>query len=166
MSFASELLSDIDSIRAIPDELGLRPFSVVVRVVTWTQGRPGLAGSLSNYTDTPMLTGGGSRPKVRQVTAKDIIASGGLYHAQDMKVGPLTPSYPSTQQNGQGGGVLYSTIDPQVTGATVEIYYGLSGGNLPGEHVWYDKLSDTTDHALNSTLVLRRSAVQNPGGAP
>ena len=166
MSFASDILADLDEIRSIPDELGLRPFSVIVRVVTWTGSRPGQAGSLSNYTDTPMLTGGGHRPKVRQVTQRDIVASGGLYHAQDMKVGPLTPSYPGSQQNGQGGGVAYSTIDPVVSGQTVEVYYGISGASLPGVHVWYDKFSDTTDHAMNSTIILRRSANQNPGGAP
>ena len=105
-------------------------------------------------------------PKVRQVTQRDIVASGGLYHAQDMKVGPLTPSYPGSQQNGQGGGVAYSTIDPVVSGQTVEVYYGISGASLPGVHVWYDKFSDTTDHAMNSTIILRRSANQNPGGAP
>lgn len=169
MSFASDLRADLDEIRAIPDELGLRPFDVIVRVVTWSgadaSGRSGVGIGTSSYVDTPFLVGGGHRPKVRQVSMRDIIASGGLYHDQDMKVGPVTPAYPGNASQ-EGGGVAYATIEPPVTGAPTQIYYRVSGNGLPGLGVWYDKKFDTTDHAMNSWFILRRRANQNPGGSP
>jgi hypothetical protein len=36
MTFVDDLLPDIDSIRCIPDESGLRPYTVTLRVTTWT----------------------------------------------------------------------------------------------------------------------------------
>lgn len=169
MSFASDLRADLDEIRAIPDELGLRPFDVLVRVITWSgadpSGRTGVGVGTSSYADTPFLVGYGHRPKVRQMTARDVIASGGLYHDQDLKVGPLTPAYPSANDH-PSGGVAYCAIDPPVTGVPTQVYYRVSGNGLPGAGVWFDKFRDMADHAMNSYFVLRRSANQNPGGAP
>lgn len=169
MSFASDLRADLDEIRAIPDELGLRPFDVIVRVITWSgadaSGRSGVGLGTSSYVDTPFLVGGGHRPKVRQVSMRDIIASGGLYHDQDLKVGPVTPAYAGNASQ-PGGGVAYGTIDPAVSGDPVEIYYRVSGNGLPGAGAWFDKFREFTDHAMNSYFILRRSAVTNPGGVP
>ena len=163
MTFASDLLADLDEIRAIPDELGLRPFDVVVRVVSWSGRHVG--GGVSGYVDTPFLTGGGRRPKVKQVSERDIVASGGVYHEQDLKVGPLTPAY-SASASAVGGGVSYDAIDPPVGPFKTEIYYRVSGGSMPSGGVWFDKVTETTDKAMNVYFVLRRSANRQPGGAP
>lgn len=144
MSFASELLSDLDEIRTEGGELGLRPFLVTIRRRVWTGIRPGLGAKdyvdtiLANYTPY-----GSSQPvMVRQLTRAEVFASGGAYASRDLKVGPMTPAYAASILN-VAGGVDDSILNPAVTsgpqgGATQLIWivsspsgtYGIPAGGV------------------------------------
>lgn len=144
MSFVSDLLGDIDSIRAIPGELGLRPYTVVVRVRTWSGGVVG-RGTKSD-TDTQLLVGRQS-PKCRRVAFKETVAAGGKYQEGDYRIGPMTPDF-------AGGGVSFATMaPPTATGA--EVYYRVLGPDTPTTGTWCTVVGEEADHALHRYLVVR-----------
>ncbi len=126
-TLGSDLLEALDDIRSIGGELGLRPWSCTVRVRTWTGARVGLGDRTD--VDTPivnMASNGVAQPVyVKQLSRKEIIASGGLYTDRDWKVGPITPPYPSILRV-PAGGFDDTTIDPQPTGQPTEIFWFIS----------------------------------------
>jgi hypothetical protein len=97
MPFVPTVLPALDALRAIGGKLGLRVFTCTVRRRVWSGSRPGLPGTTKVDTDT-LLTcqaaDGTLQPaSVRQLTRKEVFASGGLYSSRDLKVGPITPSF-------------------------------------------------------------------------
>ena len=87
MTFRDDLLDDIDEIREIPGELGLRLFTVEVFRRDWSGERPGLG---TGYDTVTSVLVGTYNPKVTQVSSRDIIASAGQYQDQDLRIGPIT----------------------------------------------------------------------------
>jgi hypothetical protein len=180
MSVTTVLLPVLDTIRGIGDQLlGLRPFTVTVRTVSWAvnTGPVSQAGlGQTSVSDARLLVGspqfpgnaGGSgtaNPKVRMVSDKEVIASQGLYKFEDMRVGPLTPPY--SLPVGTIGGVPYTTIDPLLNPPNaIEVYFKLTHQAYPAQGVWYVKVNSETDAVLAIYITLRRAPVQNPGGVP
>lgn len=152
MTLRTGLLKAVDRIRGIPGTLDLRQYTVTIRVRTWTGSRPGVDASTSTDADSSFWVDGGThRPRVVQVTQKDIIASGGLYQDQDLKVGPITPPY-------QGGGVDITQFDPNNQSGPAEVLFKVEGlGMAPGGS-WYRKVSQDVTKPFAYTFVLRRSA--------
>lgn len=148
-TFASDLLPDLDDIRGIADELGLRPFTVTVRVRTWSGSRPGV-GTKTDVDTVLTVAGGTQHPKVKQISAHDVVASGGLYTTADWRIGPMTPPF-------VGGGVTYGTIDPATTTTAREVGYKIEGGMFPSGGAWFERISDENDSALHSFVVVRKS---------
>ena len=147
-----DLLADVDDIRGIPGELGIRLFAVSVVVVTDTGARPGL-GSRS-VTRTPIKTGlRGQNVKVRNITSRDVIASGGQYTDADIEVGPLTPPFA-----GMDEGNSISEWDPKTTTSGREVYYVVTGPGCADDGDWYVKITSKTDKAFRYMLTLRRTA--------
>lgn len=152
MPIVPPILAGLDGIRTIGAQLGLRPYTVKIRLRLWSGERPGIAGSSFADYDTVIgnqLGGVVYPPKVRQVSAQDVIASGGLYASRDMRVGPMTPSYGP-------GGVNRDIIDPKVYNAAAEVFWILTGPDIPDRGVVYRRISEEAT-ALHFYVVLRSS---------
>ena len=141
------LLRAIDKIRGIPDQLGVAPFTVAVRVVTWSGSRVGVG--TRTVTDTPVKVSAGARnPDVRRLTSTDVIASGGLYTATDLRVGPLTPGY-------AGGGMTAAQLDPAPGSSPTEVSYVVTGPGIPSGGVLYKRVGGEMASSTQYFVVIR-----------
>ena len=147
MSLRDDLLPVLDEVRAIPGELGLRPFEVWMRVTTWDGGRVGVGTKTT--TDTQFLVGG-QNPKCHVLTSKDVVASGGLYSEADVRVGPLTPQFP-------GGGSDTTAFDPPVTGAATQVAFRILGPGITAGGDWYRKIGQNDVAPLRYEIILRKT---------
>jgi hypothetical protein len=139
---------------------GLRLYDVLVRVTTWAGGTDayanvaGAQGGTATHVDTA-LTVNGARLKVEQLTQKDIIASGGLYQDQDIKIGPLTPydasAYPA--------GIDPSTFDP-APNSNMTVLFQVTGPAYP-TGAWFQKVGmELLNSNFHYYLVLRKTGQQ------
>jgi hypothetical protein len=94
-----------------------RTVQVVIQAKTWD------GYAMGQGTGTPVNTTISPKPKVRQVTAREVAASGGLFTLEDLKVGPITPDYDCS---GDTGGYTPAQLDPE-GGPKTEILYLLTG---------------------------------------
>jgi hypothetical protein len=138
MSFIEGLKAAIDQARGIPGKLGLRPFPVLIRVRSWSGARAGLGTATD--TDTDLLRVG-EKPHVRQLSEREILASGGLYQDQDLEL-VLTADYAT-------GGTSLATLEPETNTQPQEIFFKV------GDH-WYKKVSQKVDSAHTYRLTLRK----------
>lgn len=92
MSLREELQPDIDGIRSIPGELGLRQWRVYLKSVSNddTFALMGDGDDIESRTEIRNIDG--YPPRVQRVSTQEII-SGGIYRDQDLKIGPITPDY-------------------------------------------------------------------------
>ena len=155
IDFTSDLLADLDEVRSVAGDLGLRPFEVRVRVRRWDGERPGVGG----YTDAPdvLLTNlgadGFTRPvRVKQRSRAAVIASGGQFTDREYIVGPMTSPFP-------GGGYDEATLDPAATNAPTEVFWNIRGPGLPPDGAWCDQVSEEAT-ALHRTVTLRANGKQ------
>ena len=157
-----EFLGDLDEIRGIGGELGLRPFTVSVSFVTWSGARVGMGTptttttTFTNTSPTPDVT---TQPvMVRQVNRKEVIASGGLYTNRDLKVGPLTPAFAATLVQA-GGGFADPAIDPEATNTPTEVHWRVSGPGYPAAGATFDKVGEEAT-SLHYYVIIRQAAHQ------
>lgn len=149
MTLRDDLLGDIDDIRGIPGELGLRLFTVTVLTRASVGARPGV-GSSVDATATLAVARGSFDARVRNLTSKDVIASGGLYTDQDVKVGPFTPPF-------DGGGTEISVFDPASTGSGLEVYFKITGPGYSADGDWFKRIASDTSKPFAYTLTLRKT---------
>ncbi len=142
MSLRTSLLKTVDTVRAVLSKSSIdeRTTSVTIRTRTWTGGRVGADGgtSDSDVTLTP-------RPRVKELSQREIAGSGGRYQAGDVRVGPITPAWSS-------GGYTAAQLAPVITANGIEILYVLAGG-IAGE---YSRVDLETARSHSYFLVLRR----------
>lgn len=143
MTFRDRLNAIADRVRRTPVALDERPTTVRIRTRTWAGGRRGSDGPTTDTDVTLTPT-----PKVREVNQRDIAASAGRYILGDVKVGPITPTYP-------GGGYTMEQLAPTITEGGIEIIYVLAGG-VEGEYARVDLATDRT-HSWFLTLRRRRT---------
>src|SRR5205085_2172940 len=106
MTIREDFLPVVDEYRGLLDtQFGLRRYDVAMVVTTWSGELPG--DGEPTPTVTPIVVDGNKRPKVEQLSEREVLASGGLYQDQDVRVGPLTPEF-------DGGGTAITAIDPAV----------------------------------------------------
>ncbi len=136
-SLADALKPALDTVRSIAGlpALGLRPFTVTVRVRVWSGDRPGVGSRVDYDTviyNTIQQPGGPLRVPVRvqRLSQKDVIASGGTFTDRMYKVGPVTPDYPIA--GGPDGGYTIAALDPTTTNSATEIMWLMTGPDMPG----------------------------------
>ena len=160
MSLRDALLPVLDTIRSIAGipAIGIRPYTVKIRVRVWSGSRPGV-GSYQD-TDTVLsntITLSGVLTtvpvRVRPVSTKDVIASGGLYTDHDFRVGPMTPQFAT-------GGYTGAQLDPVPTGAATEIIWLMSGPDIPSNSVFAKIGEEGT--ALHYYVTLRQQGQVMP----
>lgn len=101
MTLRDDLLPVVDSLRDLPNQFGLRRYTVTLRSRTWPGGAPGLGTPVS--VDTVITP----PPKVRSLSPKEIADSGGAYLDGDFMVEKITPSYVSPTTGGWSPAVLH-----------------------------------------------------------
>lgn len=148
MSLRTSLLPVLERLRGtIPVQLGLRPYSVTVRVRTWTGQRPGMG----THSDVDTVLGNaGQNVKVTLISSRDIVASGGRYTAGDFRVGPLTPSHAT-------GGTPLSVFDPPRSATAREIFFIVTGPGLPDEGAVCKRVDANPYGLFRSEIVVRRT---------
>jgi hypothetical protein len=144
MSIVSDLLGTLDTARALLDDVGLRPYTVTLRVVTWEGSRPGQGAS--SYVDTPITVAGGRRPKVVSVSDEDAVA-GGLLTTTTYEVRNITPAY-------DGGGFAAHTLDPATKTNPTQVFYILQGPGMPDAGMMCKKVGDKFDRVFGYTVVI------------
>lgn len=152
MTLKDELLPLIDELRAIPGELGFRPYQVWVRVTSYSGSRVGQG--TATVQETRLLVGGRD-PKVREIGSKDVVA--GMPEALDVdfEVGPLTPDFGS-------GGVAFETLDPPSDGTPKTVVYVLKGPGLPEDGLLCQKIKSKSDRPLRIMIMLKSMGRKRP----
>lgn len=160
----SDFLADLDEIRGIAGELGLRVYSVTLQVVTWSGSRAGQGTKTTapiSLTNTAPLSGDPAPPvRVRQLSRKEVIASGGLYTDRDFKVGPITPAFAATIAQ-YGGGYGDQQIDPAATSTPTELVWSVTGPSLPIGGASFSKVGEDAT-AMHYFVILRQSGRTSP----
>jgi len=143
MSFRTDFLSVVDSIRAIagPSGFDIRTSQLTIRTRIYTNGR---RNSTDTYVDTDLVLA--QFYKVRQMTTREIAGSGGAYELGDIVVGPITPS------DGAGVGYTEAQLDPRTAVDGTEFIYVLTGAHAGKYNL--KELRSTS--AFHYTLVLTR----------
>jgi hypothetical protein len=106
-------------------EVGLRPTAVTLRTRTWSGGRNGV-GSATDV-DLPITP----TPRVRSLSAREVVASAGRYSPGDIAIEEITPAYPATAF-GPAGGYTVAQLTSFRSANGVEVFLVLSG-QLNGE---------------------------------
>ena len=131
-TFAQSIIPALDSIRGIAGRMGLRPYTVTITVTSWSGSRVGQGTKTSSSLTLTNTMGPPAEPvRVRQVSRKDIIASGGLYTEREFKIGPMTPAY-AAYINQFAGGNTDTQLDPAATNVATEVIWTVTGPCLPG----------------------------------
>lgn len=149
MTLRDSCLPIFESARVLLADVGLRRYDVTMRVVTWSGPRVG--DGTRTAVDAPLAIQG-RRPGVRQVSQKDIIASGGKYQDGDYRIGPFTPSFP-------GGGLEPVDFNPAADATAREVYYKIVGPGLESG-AWFSKVEQKPDSAFAYYLTVRRSVTE------
>lgn len=152
LTLRDALLPAIDAIRGIPAQLGLRLYTVAITARTWTGARPGI-GTSSDVTTGIKIDLGIYQTKVTQITERDIIASGGLYNDQDLRVGPITPPFAgSTADNS-----AISVFDPPVGAAPVELFFLITGPNMPAGGAYFKRIGVDVSKSFRYMFTIRKT---------
>jgi len=147
------LLPALDVIRGIPGQLGMRLYTVTVVQRTWSGVRAGI-GNSTDLTSGVKIDLGIYQTKVTQLTQKDVIASGGFYSDQDLKVGPITPPY----QGSAADNDAITIFDPLPSSLPVEIFFNIVGPGMPSGGAWCRKIAQDVTKNLHYTFTVRRTA--------
>lgn len=138
MAFRDDLLPEVDDIRAIPGEFGLRRYRVWVVTTTFTGSRPGMPGAQETRTEVELLVNG-QPPKVRNVRSRDVIAGIAEASTIELEIGPVTPEF-------AGGGHYTSDLvlsTPQ--GVTSTVTYLVKGPGMPPSGLVCKRVFDNVD---------------------
>jgi hypothetical protein len=154
LTLRQALLPVIDRLRGLPDSLGLRLYAVQIVVRTWSGSRAGLGGNTDTATGLKVDLGV-HNIKVVQVTQQDVIASGGLYSNQDLKVGPITPPFPGSAKDDDAIAIW----DPvPVLGAPgAEVFFFITGPGMLGG-AWFKKVGQNVTKNFRYEFTVRRTA--------
>ena len=151
MTFRDDMLEILDEVRGIPGDLGMRLFSVTVLSRAWTGARTGIG--VKTDTSTRIYVARGTfNARVKGVTSRDVIASGGLYTSEDIKVGPFTPPFLGSDANG----TAISVFDPP-SKSGLELLFKVIGPGYATAGDWFKKIDSDTMSTLHYALTLRKT---------
>lgn len=148
----------MEGLRVLLADLGSRKYDVVLRVIDWSGGTAG--DGTKTVTDTPLLIQG-RRVKVRRVSQKDVLASGGQYEDIDYRIGPFTPTFSGAIGPIQNGGLDPSAFDPTTTAAAREFYFRITGPGIE-DGAWFTKIAQETDRNWSYYFTVRKTATRDP----
>ena len=152
-SFRDSLLPMVDVLRGIPVLFGHRLYSVSIVVRTWTGSRPGLGANTDTNTGLKIDLGIG-QVKVTQVSESQVVASGGLYEAQDFNVGPITPPYTGSTLDNDA----ISVFDPVINANPAEVFFKITGPGMAPTGSYFRKVTQDVSKLYRYSFVVRRTA--------
>ena len=158
MTLRDACLPIFEGARVLLAKAGLRRHDVTMRVVTWTGGTVG-EGTRS-VVDTPLLVQD-QRVKVRRVSQKDVVASGGSLEDVVYRVGPFTPTFSGAAGPFASGGLEPVAFNPAPAAGPREIYYKIVGPGLESG-AWFEKIEQESDRAFSYYFTLRKVATRDP----
>jgi hypothetical protein len=147
------LLPAVDQIRGIPGALGLRLFTVSVFKRTWSGQRVGL-GSNTDTTSGLKVDLGIFQTKIRLLRMEEIIVSGGLYSAQDIEVGPITPPFTGSTLDNDA----ISIFDPPVGGPPLELFFNIQGPGFASGGEFFKKIDQNVTRNFRYMFIVRKTA--------
>jgi hypothetical protein len=147
------LLPVVDVLRGIPGAFGLRLFTVSVVSRSWSGSRVGLGTNADSSTGVKVDLGV-YQTKVRQITQKDVVASGGLYSTQDFEIGPITPPFVGSTADGDA----ITVFDPAASASPLEIFFNIRGPGFPATGGWFRKVSQNVTGSFRYMFVITRTA--------
>ena len=156
-TLASSILPALDAIRGIGGILGLRVFTVKIRVRQWSG--TSLGKGTKTDTDTVLTnitaTSAGTLEniKARFLTTKEISASGGLYRDRDIRIGRMTPTF-AASFGLIAGGVGDSLLDPVFSSTPTEIFWNVSGPGMAPGGSWCSRIAEEAS-ALHYSVIVR-----------
>ena len=151
-SLRDALLPAVDTLRGIPNQLGLRLFAVTVYSRTWSGSRPGVGTPV--HVELPIKVSGGSgQVRVRQLSQRDVIASGGALEDVDYAVGPITPPYIGSAQDDD----QISVFNPPVQIPPLDIVFRITGPGMGTTGVFCKKIGQDVTQNFRYMLRLRRT---------
>jgi len=142
MALREKLLPVLQNKRAFIESLGLRPNALTIRKRTHI-GTPGVDA----YIDEDLVIT--PKPRVREVSTREISGSGGRYAAGDLRIDKITPQY--TDATGTHG-YTPAQIDPTIATRGVDVIY-LITGTLAGDYALVDA---NVDRNFGYSLVVTR----------
>lgn len=150
MTIRNAVLPILDVWRGRLDTVfGLRRYDVALLMREWPAGTiPGAHGVSPTETTIPLLVGGG-RPRIEQISTREIAASGGLYQDRDIRIGPFTPPFMS-------GGADPEWLRPSVSADRVEYYIAISNADSGEAGERYSIVQTDTSRSLRWTMVCRK----------
>lgn len=119
-TFRDSILPSVNAIRAIPGQLGWRPYTLTIETRTWSGAEIG--EGTETVTLTPITEQYGQPPKIRWLDTEQLALGG--YERATIEIGPMTPAYP-------GGGILASTLEPHNLPNNTVVQYKLVGPAYP-----------------------------------
>jgi hypothetical protein len=147
MGFRDDMRALTYNVRSIPGlTFEMRPYTVHVRVTTWSGTHPG--DGTETATSTAITEAGGQPPKVRWLSDEEKAL--GTLPDGTVEVGPITPDFGS-------GGTALSVLAPSTAGSTV--HYILTGPEHPNGGV-YERAGVRTDRAFHYLLTLKPVSAQ------
>ena len=159
--FRDQFLPLIDLIgQGLPNMFGLRQYDVSLSVVAWTGSRPGLGtNTVATYPITVNQNkAGNNRPKVAQLSTREVLASAGLYVEGDYRIGPLTPHYVTV--DGYAFGTLPGDIEKALQTNPQEIFFNLNGPGMsdPTGGDWFKLVKANFANNFHYDIVIRKTA--------
>ena len=143
MTRRDQLLPVFDRARAKIAAFGLRQNGLSVVTRTWTGG----LGPPNSFVDAVLAIS--PTPRIRDVSMRELVGSGGQYQVGDIRVDRITPAY---TVGAVSGGYTAAQLVPTGS-ALVEIIYRVTGP-LAGDYLHVD---DSLDRNFGYTLVIRRT---------
>jgi len=142
VTLADDLKPLLSTIRSIPGQLGLRPYTVAIVLKEYGGDTPG--DGIEQETVTEITEANGQPPKVRFLTDEEL-AVGGL-GSGSVKVGPITPSNLS-------GGVSWAALTQTEAANNTVRAYRLTGPQFP-DGADFMLVGSDSGRALHYTLTL------------
>jgi hypothetical protein len=165
MSFISQILARYDALaNGIPNLFGIRPFKVYLKVTSWSGQTAGQGARVD--TIYPILVNsevdGYNNPYCKQLSQKDVVASGGLFSDMMLQVGPLVPSY-TDPITGQTGGTLPGTIEQAIKTSPQEIHVNVQwAGASSASGDWFEIVSSNFESVYSYYFTVKKEGTQNP----
>lgn len=149
MAIRDKGLRILDKYRAKLDyKYDLRRCDVTMRVYTYDGEQIGEGNR--TYVDTLVGIKDQYKPKVKQVSQDDIMSSGGVYQALDIKVGPLTPTYST------GGNDPVDFAPEYDSTSNKQVLYQVAGPGME-DGAWFVKVGQELLGNFGYYLILRKA---------
>ena len=136
-------LADRVRAKAGPTRWDVRTNTLTIRRRTWS-GLPGAVDSVPTDVDLTLSP----RPKIRELSLREVSSSGGRFEAGDIRVGPITPAYTVPA----AGGYTPEQLKPTTTLASIEALYIVTGPNAGT----YSLVDLDTSRATQYMMTVRR----------